>query len=177
MRCNVSYLGDAPFSSSALRSKVQISLTPGWLVHVRVHQVRGYFPGQVTHRFLRGLIPTCCRFPEVTTSGCIGVFSTRSRMSRRGETTEETSRAPVVSSSQTDAAEQRKRTTVINVVYLIAALDITWMFLQFSVTPVSISSVMSERSWDFRARHECENAHGSAYWEANVQWQYDVLAY
>lgn len=59
-------------------------------------------------------------------------------MNRRGETTEETSGAPVVSSSQTDAAEQRKRTTVIYVVYLIAALDITWMFLQFSVTPVSI---------------------------------------
>ncbi len=63
-------------------------------------------------------------------------------MSRRGETTEETSRAPV--SSQTNAAEQRRRTKIIHVVYLIVALDITWMFLQFSVTPVSIS-VMSEQ--------------------------------
>ncbi len=33
---------------------------------------------------------------------------------------------------------------ITHVIYLIAALDITWMFLQFSVTPVSIS-VMSEQ--------------------------------
>uniref|UniRef100_A0A671VRX0 Organic cation transporter-like protein 2 n=1 Tax=Sparus aurata TaxID=8175 RepID=A0A671VRX0_SPAAU len=68
-------------------------------------------------------------------------------MSRRGETTEETSRAPVVSSSQTDAAEQRKRTTVINVVYLIAAFDITWMFLQFSVTPYLAKKLGFDTLW------------------------------
>ncbi|XP_038557308.1 solute carrier family 22 member 18 [Micropterus salmoides] len=54
-------------------------------------------------------------------------------MSRRGETTEETSRASL--SSQTNAEDQPKRMKIIYIVYLIAALDITWMFLQFSVTP------------------------------------------
>ncbi|XP_036952644.1 solute carrier family 22 member 18 [Acanthopagrus latus] len=68
-------------------------------------------------------------------------------MNRRGETTEETSGAPVVSSSQTDAAEQRKRTTVIYVVYLIAALDITWMFLQFSVTPYLAKKLGFDTLW------------------------------
>lgn len=62
-------------------------------------------------------------------------------MNRREEPTEETSRASV--SSQNDTADKRKTTKIIYIVYLIAALDITWMFLQFSVTPVSISD-MSE---------------------------------
>lgn len=59
-------------------------------------------------------------------------------MSRRSDTTEtndETSRASVC--SQANAADQPKRTKIIYVVYIITALDITWMFLQFSVTPVS----------------------------------------
>lgn len=58
-------------------------------------------------------------------------------MSRRGETTEETSRASAP--TQANVTDQPKRMKIIHVVYLIAALDITWMFLQFSVTPVSIS--------------------------------------
>lgn len=62
-------------------------------------------------------------------------------MNRREEPTEESSRASV--SSQNDTADKRKTTKIIYIVYLIAALDITWMFLQFSVTPVSISD-MSE---------------------------------
>ncbi|XP_041647783.1 solute carrier family 22 member 18 [Cheilinus undulatus] len=54
-------------------------------------------------------------------------------MNSNGETSEETSKSPV--STPVDVAEQRKRTKVISIVYIIAALDITWMFLQFSVTP------------------------------------------
>lgn len=63
-------------------------------------------------------------------------------MNRRGEPTEETSRTSV--SSQNNTADKRKTTKIIYIVYFIAALDITWMFLQFSVTPVSIS-YMSEQ--------------------------------
>ncbi|KAM9367027.1 solute carrier family 22 member 18 [Symphorus nematophorus] len=67
-------------------------------------------------------------------------------MSRRGETTVESSRAPV--SSQTDdVADQRKRTNVIFVVYIIAALDITWMFLQFSVTPYLAKKLGFDTLW------------------------------
>lgn len=40
--------------------------------------------------------------------------------------------------SPNNIPEKEKRTKIINIVYIIAALDITWMFLQFSVTPVSI---------------------------------------
>ncbi|XP_068586889.1 solute carrier family 22 member 18 [Cebidichthys violaceus] len=55
-------------------------------------------------------------------------------MSGRGETTKETSpRAPLP--TQDNVTEQQKRTKVIHIIYIIAALDITWMFLQFSVTP------------------------------------------
>lgn len=49
--------------------------------------------------------------------------------------------------------DQPRRKRIIHIVYLIAALDITWMFLQFSVTPVSILSlnlhVMSQREVQF----------------------------
>lgn len=38
------------------------------------------------------------------------------------------------------AAERKNATKIINIVYVIAALDVTWMFLQFSVTPVSINA-------------------------------------
>lgn len=58
-------------------------------------------------------------------------------MSPKGETTEGT----------TGGAAQSQRTKIIYIVYLIAALDITWMFLQFSVSPVSISA-MSEQEAD-----------------------------
>ncbi|XP_037338226.2 solute carrier family 22 member 18 [Pungitius pungitius] len=37
--------------------------------------------------------------------------------------------------SRDNVTEQQKRTKTIYIVYVIAALDITWMFLQFSVTP------------------------------------------
>lgn len=56
------------------------------------------------------------------------------KMSRRGERNEETDKASVSS----NVADDSQRMTTIYAVYLIAALDITWMFLQFSVTPVSI---------------------------------------
>lgn len=55
-------------------------------------------------------------------------------MSGKGEASEEPS--PEASPpTRENVAEQRKKTKIINVVYVIVALDITWMFLQFSVTP------------------------------------------
>lgn len=67
-------------------------------------------------------------------------------MSRRGETIEESSGAPV--SSQTkQAADQRTRTNIIYIVYVIAALDITWMFLQFSVTPYLAKKLGFDTLW------------------------------
>ncbi|XP_070820991.1 solute carrier family 22 member 18 [Chaetodon trifascialis] len=66
-------------------------------------------------------------------------------MHRRAETTEETSRASV--SPQTNPADQRKRTKIIYVVYLIAGLDITWMFLQFSVTPYLAKKLGFDTLW------------------------------
>lgn len=65
-------------------------------------------------------------------------------MSRRGESAEEISEASV--SSQNNTADKRNRTKIINVVYLVAALDITWLFLQFSVTPVSISNMSDQEA-------------------------------
>lgn len=50
-------------------------------------------------------------------------------------------------SSQNNPADKRNRAKVIHIVYIVAALDITWMFLQFSITPVSISA-MSEQEAD-----------------------------
>lgn len=55
-------------------------------------------------------------------------------MSGREETAPET-RPGGSLPSRDDVAEQQKRTKTIYIVYVIAALDITWMFLQFSVTP------------------------------------------
>ncbi|XP_034720998.1 solute carrier family 22 member 18 [Etheostoma cragini] len=65
-------------------------------------------------------------------------------MSRRGETTE-TSRAsaPI----QANVTDQPKRRKIIHVVYLIAALDITWMFLQFSVTPYLARKLGFDTLW------------------------------
>ncbi|KAI3377343.1 hypothetical protein L3Q82_008550 [Scortum barcoo] len=66
-------------------------------------------------------------------------------MNRGAETEKETCRSPV--SSQSKAAEQRNRTKIIHVVYLIAALDITWMFLQFSVTPYLAKKLGFDTLW------------------------------
>lgn len=66
-------------------------------------------------------------------------------MGRRGATAEESAAAPV--SSQPDGADRRRRTTVVRVVYLIAALDITWMFLQFSVTPYLAKKLGFDTLW------------------------------
>ncbi|TDH17427.1 hypothetical protein EPR50_G00007990 [Perca flavescens] len=66
-------------------------------------------------------------------------------MSRRGETTEETSRASAP--TQANVTDQPKRMKVIRVVYLIAALDITWMFLQFSVTPYLAKKLGFDTLW------------------------------
>uniref|UniRef100_A0A8C3GBS9 Organic cation transporter-like protein 2 n=1 Tax=Cyclopterus lumpus TaxID=8103 RepID=A0A8C3GBS9_CYCLU len=43
--------------------------------------------------------------------------------------------------------KQRKRTTIIRVVYVIAALDVTWMFLQFSVTPYLAKKLGFDTLW------------------------------
>uniref|UniRef100_UPI0037E7A44F solute carrier family 22 member 18 n=1 Tax=Semicossyphus pulcher TaxID=241346 RepID=UPI0037E7A44F len=66
-------------------------------------------------------------------------------MDQRGETTEETSKSSV--SSPVNVADQRKRTKIIYVVYIIAALDITWMFLQFSVTPYLAKKLGFDTLW------------------------------
>lgn len=60
-------------------------------------------------------------------------------MNRKVQLSEETS-------SQNTTADKRNREKVINVVYIIAALDITWMFLQFSITPVSISAMAKQEA-------------------------------
>nr|XP_046251451.1 solute carrier family 22 member 18 isoform X1 [Scatophagus argus] len=64
-------------------------------------------------------------------------------MSREAETTVETSAV----SSKTDIADKQKRAKIIYIVYLIAALDITWMFLQFSVTPYLAKKLGFDTLW------------------------------
>ncbi|KAM7015804.1 solute carrier family 22 member 18 [Tautogolabrus adspersus] len=66
-------------------------------------------------------------------------------MSPSGETTEETSKSSV--STPVNVLDQRKRMKIINVVYIIAALDITWMFLQFSVTPYLAKKLGFDTLW------------------------------
>ncbi|XP_020495833.1 solute carrier family 22 member 18 [Labrus bergylta] len=66
-------------------------------------------------------------------------------MSPSGESTEETSKSSV--STQGNALDQRQRMKIINVVYVIAALDITWMFLQFSVTPYLAKKLGFDTLW------------------------------
>lgn len=61
-------------------------------------------------------------------------------MNRKVDRTEEPS-------SQNNTKDIKNPAKVIQVVYIIAALDITWMFLQFSITPVSIPTL---------AKHEAE---------------------
>ncbi|GLD55790.1 solute carrier family 22 member 18 isoform X1, partial [Lates japonicus] len=58
-------------------------------------------------------------------------------MRGKGEITIETS----------GAADRTKRVKIIHVVYLIAALDITWMFLQFSVTPYLAKKLGFDTLW------------------------------
>lgn len=60
-------------------------------------------------------------------------------MNRKVQLSEETS-------SQNNTADKRNRERVINVVYIIAASEITWMFLQFSITPVSISAMAKQEA-------------------------------
>uniref|UniRef100_A0A3P8N9U4 Uncharacterized protein n=1 Tax=Astatotilapia calliptera TaxID=8154 RepID=A0A3P8N9U4_ASTCA len=64
-------------------------------------------------------------------------------MSRRGERNEETDKASVSS----NVADDSQRMTTIYAVYLIAALDITWMFLQFSVTPYLAKKLGFDTLW------------------------------
>ncbi|KAM3876834.1 solute carrier family 22 member 18 [Diretmus argenteus] len=55
-------------------------------------------------------------------------------MSGVGETSEEASGVPA-SPSSSPPAERAHRSRIIHITYLIAALDITWLFLQISITP------------------------------------------
>ncbi|XP_047219948.1 solute carrier family 22 member 18 [Girardinichthys multiradiatus] len=66
-------------------------------------------------------------------------------MKREGETTAELSRAPV--SSPVNTTEQSKKMRVMNAVYIITALDITWMFLQLSVTPYLAKKLGFDTLW------------------------------
>ncbi|XP_014853052.1 PREDICTED: solute carrier family 22 member 18 [Poecilia mexicana] len=66
-------------------------------------------------------------------------------MKRRGETTAEPSGTPGLSTTNT--AEQSKKMRVIYVVYIIVSLDITWMFLQFSVTPYLAKKLGFDTLW------------------------------
>ncbi|XP_070687487.1 solute carrier family 22 member 18 [Pempheris klunzingeri] len=67
-------------------------------------------------------------------------------MSQTGEITEETSPGASVS-PQINAADRQKRTKIIYIVYVIAALDITWTFLQFSVTPYLAKKLGFDTLW------------------------------
>nr|XP_020480836.1 solute carrier family 22 member 18 isoform X2 [Monopterus albus] len=66
-------------------------------------------------------------------------------MSLRGETTVGTFKASI--SSQDNVTDQPKRRKIIYIVYLIAALDVTWMFLQFSVTPYLAKKLGFDTLW------------------------------
>ncbi|CAJ1049880.1 solute carrier family 22 member 18 [Xyrichtys novacula] len=66
-------------------------------------------------------------------------------MSPTGETTDETSKPSVP--AEIDAEDKRKKAKVIFVVYVIAALDITWMFLQFTVTPYLAKKLGFDTLW------------------------------
>lgn len=48
--------------------------------------------------------------------------------------------------SQNNTADKRNRSKVIHIVYIIVALDVTWMFLGFSITPVSISTISQQEA-------------------------------
>ncbi|XP_068171281.1 solute carrier family 22 member 18 [Antennarius striatus] len=61
------------------------------------------------------------------------------------EPTEEASGAP--GSSRRNPADDRRKTRVIFIVYLLAALDVSWMFLQFSVTPYLAKKMGFDTLW------------------------------
>lgn len=58
-------------------------------------------------------------------------------------------------------ADHRQKTRIIHVIYVIAALDITWMFLQFSVTPVSTSVLSQRQNSHFRGGPEVSTSEAS----------------
>ncbi|XP_061520045.1 solute carrier family 22 member 18 isoform X1 [Phycodurus eques] len=64
-------------------------------------------------------------------------------MTRILETSDETAFV----SLKANAATQLKKKTTINVIYLIAALDITWMFVQFSITPYLAKKLGFDTLW------------------------------
>uniref|UniRef100_A0A1A8RDV5 Organic cation transporter-like protein 2 n=1 Tax=Nothobranchius rachovii TaxID=451742 RepID=A0A1A8RDV5_9TELE len=66
-------------------------------------------------------------------------------MNRGSETTEEKLEAPV--SSPSNATDQQKKMKIIYIVYIIAALDLTWMFLSFSVTPYLAKKLGFDTLW------------------------------
>lgn len=70
----------------------------------------------------------------------------KQKMSRRDETTEKTSAASV-SSPANVALDHLQRRKVIHVTYIIAGLDVTWMFLQFSVTPYLAKKLGFDTLW------------------------------
>ncbi|XP_030581537.1 solute carrier family 22 member 18 isoform X2 [Archocentrus centrarchus] len=66
-------------------------------------------------------------------------------MSRRGERNDQTTTASV--SSPETAADHSQRMKTIYIMYLITALEITWMFLQFSVTPYLAKKLGFDTLW------------------------------
>ncbi|XP_071378931.1 solute carrier family 22 member 18 [Centroberyx affinis] len=66
-------------------------------------------------------------------------------MSRIGETSEEKSR--ITASSQAADLNRQKRMKIIHITYLITALEITWMFLQFSITPYLAKRLGFDTLW------------------------------
>uniref|UniRef100_A0A1A8N2P4 Organic cation transporter-like protein 2 n=2 Tax=Nothobranchius pienaari TaxID=704102 RepID=A0A1A8N2P4_9TELE len=66
-------------------------------------------------------------------------------MNRGSETTEEKLEASV--SSPSNATDQQKKMKIIYIVYIIAALDLTWMFLSFSVTPYLAKKLGFDTLW------------------------------
>ncbi|XP_003969813.1 solute carrier family 22 member 18 isoform X2 [Takifugu rubripes] len=61
-------------------------------------------------------------------------------MNRKVQLSDETS-------SQNNTVDKRNRGKIIQVVYIIAALDITWMFLQFSITPYLAKKLGFDTLW------------------------------
>nr|XP_015809222.2 solute carrier family 22 member 18 [Nothobranchius furzeri] len=66
-------------------------------------------------------------------------------MNQGSETTKEKLDAPV--SSPNNATDQQKKMKIIYIVYIIAALDLTWMFLSFSVTPYLAKKLGFDTLW------------------------------
>ncbi|XP_071755926.1 solute carrier family 22 member 18 [Centroberyx gerrardi] len=66
-------------------------------------------------------------------------------MSRIGETSEE--KSGITASSQAADLNRQKRMKIIYITYLITALEITWMFLQFSITPYLAKRLGFDTLW------------------------------